>query len=270
MALTVSTSWSSGSWDKHSAACVGVAGTGLPSAYYYTHGNLNIRQNDDGSIDIQQTSLSVEQNNISDANTDGGWGSDTWTFHGLYINKTAFTLYDGPSGPSGYGAGVQVWSSGHISHQGYGSESSDPTSHYSWLSSGSSSGWKRIANSVEELDHNSAQTEIYLYAGGIIDYASSPTSSISIPSQRIVLRASGEPGIPELFKYYPWQRRINNIWYSLNRSGGSQRVIGLFRRLNNEYQPCTNKVGSTITADDHGFRYNNGWQKSPKSGEGAV
>lgn len=268
MALIVSTSWSSGGWDKHSAGCVGVAGSGLPSAYYYTHGNLDIRQNDDGSIDINQTSLTVEQNAISDANTDGGWGSDTWTFHGLYINKTSFTLYDGPSGPSGYGAGVQAWSPGHISHEGYGSSSGNPSSHYSWLSSGSSTGWHRIANSVEELSHNADQTELYLYAGGIIDYASTPTDSISIPAQRIVLRSTGNPPIIDLFKYYPWQRRIDNIWYSLNRKGGSQKEVGLFR-LNNEYQPCTNRMG-TSTTEDHGFVYNNGWQKSPKSGEGAV
>lgn len=263
----VNTYWSSGALgDKHSGACVGVAGEGLPAAYYYTHGNLTVRQNEDGTIDINQSSLVVEQNGISNA-SGGGWGADTWWFHGLYVSRSSFTLYDGPGGPSGYGSGVKVWDDGKISHEGYGT--GNARDHYSWLSSGSSTGWKRIANSIHDLQHNTDNTVIYLYAGGIIDYSSTPTSDISIPAARIALASTGEgPGIETLFEYYPWQRMINNTWYSLNREGGQSDNAGLFR-MADVYNKCTNIQGGTAS-DQHGFTYNEGWQVSPKSGEGAL
>lgn len=270
MATEVTTSWSSGGLgDKHSSggSCVGVAGEGLPSAYYYTHGALVIRQNADGTIDIKQSSLSVEQDGISNATSDESWGADTWWFHGLYASRSSFTLYDGPSGPSGYGSGVQLWSDGKISHQGQGT--GNASSHYSWLSGGSSTGWKRIANSINELEHNQANTEIYIYVGGLIDYSSTPTTNISIQAKRVTLISSGTPGIPSLFDYYPWERHLNNNWMSLNREGGQSTTAGLFRKKNGSWTSCTNRVESN-TNNDHGFRYNNGWQKSPKSGQGAI
>lgn len=268
---SVNTSWRNGALgNKHGSGCVGVAGEGLPAAYYYTHGNLTIRQNSDGTIDVNQTSLTVEQNEISNAEADGSWAEDTWWFHGLYISRSSFTLKDGPSGPSGYGSGVKVWNAGKISHQGQGS--GNATSHYSWLSGGSSTGWQRIASSINDLQHNAANTEIYLYAGGLIDYSNTPTTSISIPAAKITLQSTGtggndDPTIPTLFEYYPWQRMINNEWYSLNREGGTSNSAGLFR-LVGSYNKCTNIQGGA-TANQHGFTYNNGWQVSPKSGKGA-
>lgn len=74
--------------------------------------------------------------------------------------------------------------------------------------------------------------------------------------------------IPELFEYYPWSRRINGAWKSLNREGSTSTTAGLFRRINGAWSGRTNQVDSDTT-NDHGFRYNNGWKKSPKSGEGA-
>lgn len=266
MSTIVTTNWSCGALgDKHGTGCVGVAGTGLPSAYYYAHGTIQVRQNDDGSIDINASSLTVEQTAISNAKPDGSWGGDSWWFHGLYISRYSFTLYDGPNGPSGYGSGVQAWSDGKISHQGYGT--GNASSHYSWLSSGGSNGWQRIANSINELESNASHTELYLYAGGLIDYSSTPTSSISIQAARITLHSSEDPGIPVLFDYYPWERRIGGSWMSLNRDGGMSTTCGLFRKESNAWDPVLNSMGTGGKAN--GFRYNNGWQKSPKTGQGA-
>lgn len=269
MAIQVSTSWSCGSrGNKQDVSCVGVAGTHLASAYYYTGGGLTIRQNDDGTIDVMQTSLDVQQDSISNAESDGSWSADTWWFHGLYVSRTAFTLNDGPSGPSGHGEGVKVWSDGKISHDGY--PGGNPSSHYSWLSSGSSTGWQRIASNIEQIEHSSDGSELYLYAGGLIDYSGSADQVISIPSVRITLRAiTGGGSIQSFFKYYPWERRISGTWYSLNRNGGTSTSAGLFRMVSGSWRPCTNTSGSSVTSDDHGFRYNSGWKKSPKSGQGA-
>lgn len=266
MSVSVNTKWSSGYLgNKHpdGGSCVGVAGEGLPSAFYYVHGKLTIEVDDDGAVWLNQTSLTVEQNDISNVGG-GGWGADTWTFHGLYISKDQFTLYDGPGGPSGYGEGVQVWSSGHISHDMAGL----PTSHYSWLSSGSSNGRKKIANSIQDLikhgNVNEDYTEIYFYAGGLIDFSSTPTTSISVKAAKIVL-TSEDGFIADLFDYFPWQRRLSSKWYSLDRDGTSQNVTGLYRKVNSSWRKCTNTLSSG-TSNDHGFVYNNGWQKSPRSG----
>lgn len=267
-AITVNATWSSGSrGNKHPSggACVGVAGAGLPSAFYATNGNISVRMDDDGSIWINETSLTVQQDAISNANTDGSWGGDSWWFHGLYVSTRGFTLVDGPGGPSGYGSGVLAYNGGKISHDGYGT--GNASSHYSWLSGGSSTGWQKIANSVDELEHSADNTVIYLYAGGLIDYNSTPTTSISISAARIALNAP-TPGFTQFFDYYPWERRMSNDWKSLNREGGKSTTAGLFRRSSGVWNPCTNTTSSD-NSKNHGFRYNNGWQKSPKSGTGA-
>lgn len=273
MATTVNARWSSGSTsDRHLASCVGVAGDGLPSAFYYVGGNITVRQNEDGTIDVNQTSLTLHQYGISDANTSGGWGSDTWTFHGLYASKTRFTLTDGPGGPSGYGSGVIVWNAGHISHEGYGSPSGNPSSHYSYLDGNvTSTGWKKLANNVNELEHSSDYKKIYIYLGGLIDYVATPTTSISISSVRVELSATGNPDFSALFDYYPWERYIEDDFYSLNRKGGpsAQREVGLFRLENNKWEPVSNDTYSDLSKQN-GQRYKDGWKKSPKSGKGAV
>lgn len=71
----------------------------------------------------------------------------------------------------------------------------------------------------------------------------------------------------KLLKYYPWERRINNIWYSLNRNGYDSTESGLFRRENGKWAPVLNS--GIASEEQNGFRYKNGWVKSPKSGTGA-
>lgn len=269
MATIVSTTWASGSLgNKHpdGGACVGVAGKGLPSAYYYSHGTLSVKQEDDGSIWLNQTTLTVEQNAISNATTSGAWGSQFWTFDGLWAQKTPFSVYDGPSGAhwNNWVDGVRLWNAGNVSHDGY--PNGNPSSHYSWLSGGSSTGWQKIANSVDELESNSAHDRLYVYICGYIYYGSVPTDDIEVHSIRVELTGSGTPGIPELFEYYPWERRIDGIWYSLNRNGGKATDAGLFRKSGGAWNPCTNRLSGE---PNHGFRYNGGWQKSPKTGTGA-
>lgn len=259
----VSTSWSSGtlrtknsdgSWPTTTKSCVGVAGQGLPSAFYYAHGILQIEIRNDG-VYIKQNSLTIEQNGITNT------GEDTWTFQGLYISKNTFTLEDGPNGPSNVN-GKKVYNSGKISHN----YDEGVSRHYSWLSSGDSTGWQKIANNINELEHNQSKTEIYLYAGGLIDFTATPTNNISIEAEKITLQSNGTPGISSLFAYFPWQRRIDNEWKSLNRNGSDSTTVGLFRMISN-YNPCLNRTDDQ--ANSHGFTYNNGWQVSPKSGQGA-
>lgn len=261
----VSTTWSSGVLgDKRQTSCVATAGQNKLGAYYHAAGNLEIRQNSDGSIDIRQTSLTLEQNGISNATSSGGWGSDTWTFHGLYVSRSPFSLYDGPEGPSGFGEGVKVWSEGHISHEGYGT--GNASNHYTWLSSGGSTGWQRIANSINEVEHT-GNTEVFLYLGGLIDFASSATNGINIDAERVIMRP--ESDFSDFFEYYPWAIRKNGEWQSLNREGPKSTTAGLFIRKNGVFRPCTNRPGDD-TSNDHGFmRVNGVWRKSPKLGKGA-
>ena len=77
-------------------------------------------------------------------------------------------------------------------------------------------------------------------------------------------------GLQEVLDYYPWERHNGQTWVSLNRDGGprSQQNTGLFRHDGTKWQPVSNSESSDPDKQ-HGFRYNNGWQKSPKSGQGA-
>lgn len=268
MAENVSAPWLSGSLGgKHTPSCVGVAGEGLPSAYYYCSGTFDLRLNGDGSIDVSCPSFVCKQSGISNVGLDGSFGTD-WTFHGLYVNKTSFTLYDSPLGPSGYGAGVKVYSNGTVVHN----HNQSASSHDSWLSGATSTGWQRLANSINELAHNADWSQVYLYCAGLIDFDATPTTSISISAAQIVLeKPTNQPDVPwvdEWIDYYPWERIISGEYYSLNRDGGpsQQTATGLFRMVSNAYRPVSNTDSND---DNHGFRYNNGWQKSPKSGKGA-
>lgn len=266
MATNVSASWSSGSLgDKHTATCVGVAGKGLPSAYYYCTGTFELRLNADGTIDVRCPSFVCKQTEISNIGADGLFAED-WTFHGLYVNRTSFTLYDSPSGPSGYGSGVKVISNGTITHN----RNQPAGSHDSWLTGATSTGWHRVANNIDQLSHNADWSQVYLYCAGLIDYNATPTDSISIAAARVTLTKPSQdaPWVDDWIDYYPWERMISGEFYSLNRDGGpsQQTATGLFRKVSGVYRP----VGNTDSGDDdHGFRYNNGWKKSPKSGKGA-
>jgi len=266
MASNVSAAWSSGKLeDKYTETCVGVAGKDLPSAYYYCSGTFELRLNADGTIDVRCPSFVCKQSEISNVGADGSYAED-WTFHGLYVSKTSFTLKDGPSGPSGYDSGVKVISSGTVTHD----RNQPASSHDSWLTGATSIGWSRLANSVNELAHSADWSQVYVYCAGIIDYNATPTSSISITAARITLSKPGDddPWIDDWIDYYPWERRISGEFHSLNRDGGpsQQTATGLFRKVSNAYRAVGNTDGDD---DNHGFRYNGGWKKSPKSGKGA-
>ena len=70
--------------------------------------------------------------------------------------------------------------------------------------------------------------------------------------------------------YYPWERYIDSTWKSLNRDGGPsfQQNTGLFRHDGTVWKPISNSYADDLI-NQHGFRYNDGWKKSPKSGQGA-
>lgn len=76
-------------------------------------------------------------------------------------------------------------------------------------------------------------------------------------------------GMRDYMKYYPWERRLDGVWKSLNRGGSASTSSGLFRMEGGSWQPETNTEGLDDASHNNGFRYNGGWKKSPKSGQGA-
>lgn len=105
----------------------------------------------------------------------------------------------------------------------------------------------------------------YLYFSGIALFNSSGTTDSGPASAyRVEITA-----LREFLKYYPWQRRIDGKWYSLNRNGGNQTATGLFKRASSAWQPETNEHDET-SADNHGYmRASGAWVRSEKTGEGA-
>lgn len=107
----------------------------------------------------------------------------------------------------------------------------------------------------------------YVYFGGMCLFNSSQAQDTAYWTNAAKVPITA---LRDFMDYYPWERRIGNNWESLNRDGGPsvQQATGLFRRDNTKWNPVSNTEANDATKQ-HGFRYNNGWQKSPKSGQGA-
>lgn len=107
---------------------------------------------------------------------------------------------------------------------------------------------------------------LYYYILGWVDtrsYSAGTQEAIAMSSQEIIITRDD---IPELFEFFPWERRMLNTWYSLNREGPDSTNAGLYRKTSGSWSPLKNKYSGT---PNHGFRYSNGWQRSPKTGTGA-
>lgn len=275
MTAVITKSFTSGAYgNKRAASCVGVAAAGtLSSAFFYASGTLSMRQNEDGSIDVKMDSFDTRQSGISNAlqsDDDVMWGSNTWTFQGLWCNRSSFTIHDGPSGPSGF-TGLLLSSTGHISHEGYtyeGGTGGNPSNHVCTLDSISSTGWKHLADAVTDLQYEERDGKIVatVYLGGLIAYSNTPDDDISLTSAAVSFGDFESGGIEEFFDWYPWSRRISGAWRSLNRDGGpnAQQSTGLFRRESGLWAPVSN----SLVNDSNGFRRVSGeWQASQEDQE---
>lgn len=126
-----------------------------------------------------------------------------------------------------------------------------------------SNGWKKTLR-LEDWPMQAASVTLYALAMVLSNMPTVVNDAITLDAYPLTITADDNP---RLFNYYPWERRINNIWYSLNRQGPSSTDAGLFRMKSGKWEPVHNSPGNGGKAN--GLRYNNGWQKSPKSGTGA-
>lgn len=125
-------------------------------------------------------------------------------------------------------------------------------------------GYKKTMN-FEDWPNTNIGITMYALAAVLSNMPTTVNDNCTLTAHPLVIDANSNP---KLFKYYPWERKINGEWWSLNRNGGQSTTAGLFRKVNGVWTPCTNRTVAD-TSQDHGFRYNNGWKKSPKSGKGA-
>lgn len=95
-----------------------------------------------------------------------------------------------------------------------------------------------------------------IWIGGCSTY--SVTEPVYPESAKITLKS--DTPIKRLMEWYPWQRMISGEWLSLNRDVGS-----LTSMKNGSWKDIKNSDMDRA----EGFVYNNGWKKSPKSGNGA-
>lgn len=118
---------------------------------------------------------------------------------------------------------------------------------------------------VKQWSWSSDKTTAYYYVAGVIFTDSGNTiNDTSVSHSRQISITKDD--IAQLFEYFPWERRISDEWWSLNRSVPG---AGLYRMRNNSWGEAKNQFSSEITSKDHGFVYNNGWKKSPLTGKGA-
>lgn len=175
------------------------------------------------------------------------------------IGSAVSMIYSDPwsvsiDGASGSATGY--WGYSNSSQNPVAGEECDPTSY----------GFTQVLP-IANWGKNEAGTELFYYVAGYINTNSGSVLSRALSMDAVKLSLTSTDN-PEFFEYYPWQRMIEGRWMSLNRDGGKSTTIGLFRKLNGTWNPCTN-MDSPDISKQHAFRYNNGWQRSPKSGEGA-
>lgn len=242
--------------DKKDTSCVviGGAGAGMTASYCRTNGTVDFKADSNG-VYIKVDALSIEQQQISNANTDGSWGDDDWTFQGLYCKASAFTMsVDGDGNWSTNGA-VAITNPTHMSHD----TSQSASSHNIWNDAVNSKGWVKLANSISDLGSGGTIT---VYLAGVITFDQTITDAGTATAVPITFT-----GMEVFFDYYPWSRRISGDFKSLNRDGTGQTSTGLFRRESGSWNQVINGEGDS--GNKMGLRYNGGWNKCPKTGTGA-
>lgn len=245
--------------EKKTQSCVviGGAGTSMTASYCRVEGRVGFKANSSG-VWINVEDLSIEQQGISNANTDGSWGDDDWTFQGLYCKASSFSMSVSGDGNWNSNGAVAVTSPVHMSHD----TTQSASSHNIWNDAVGSKGWVKLANSISELGSNGTIT---IYLAGVITFSQTITDAGTASS--VAITFTGEE-IWKFFDYYPWARRMSGDWKSLNRDGSGQSSTGLFRRENGAWAQVLN--GEEDSGKSNGMRRLSGtWSKSSKTGTGA-
>lgn len=253
--------------NSNAVSCVATAAyssTGrLSHSYYRVDAVAEFVINDDLTATLRIVSGTGGQSGMSNATSSGGQGAPFF-FNGMYaypsefnttINSSGVSMPEGVLKISGDTLITDDWSSGTTSHHNQ--------------SFNIPAGSQVNIGSILNLKHSNDFETYYFYVSGPVTFDSPVTDPVTYPAYEIAMSRNGNPWFSDFLKYYPWERMISSEWYSLNRSGGPsvQTNDGLFRKENGIWQPVYNENASTGEAN--GFRYNNGWKKSPKSGKGA-
>lgn len=214
--VEVTVSFTSGArGNKKQQSCIGIAGAGLPSAYFYAEGTLTIQNRGSDGVWVRCDSFYCNQWHMSNAEPSGAWGTDDWTLQGLFASKSAFTLTIDSSGQ--HAAGVNLIDPVHMSHD-YSQSASD---HTVWSDAITSKGFQKVADSAAELPHSEDGKVMWLYLAGGITFSQSVTDPVEVNAAEVSMTGGD---IPVLFDYIPCAIKAGSAWKSCNREGGTLQL----------------------------------------------
>lgn len=263
--------------DSFTESLFGTPGSGTkPSGYYACDITLGVALCDDFSLWLAPMGGTVS------AHYKVGENRRNWTpilysypqqFYAYWPVGGHITHYlgSGGSGPGGTVVEASTVFSG-CSSSWASDEASGPVS-YTMYDRGRAavgqeppSGYVKVLSNLRENNNSNPKSRtVWTWLSGAVSYGAPDNDDIWMPSKYIEIT-----GLTKLFDYYPWERDVsgNGSFYSLNRDGSTQDATGLHRFNGNNWTRVINNYASGISDDDHGFRYNNGWKKSPESGLG--
>lgn len=268
----------SGNYDDWNVVSLfGTPGSGtIPSGYYACDITLGVALCDDMSLWLAPMGGTVSSVKKI------GYGRKNWTPI-LYAYPSQFYAYwpvgggiyhylgAGGNGPGSTAISASTVFSGCASSEADSSVESGPVS-YTMYNRGSAtvgseppSGYVKVNSNLRESGTNKENKTVWTWLSGAVSYGTPDNDDIWMPSQYIEIT-----GLTKLFDYYPWERDIsgNGSFYSLNRDGIDQTATGLLRYNGGYWDKVSNSYSDSVSDSDHGFRYNNGWKKSPESGLG--
>lgn len=214
--VEVSVSFASGTLGvKDSQSCVGIAGAGLPSAYFYAEGELTVQNRGAEGVWVRCDRFYCEQMHMSNAEPSGAWGTDDWTLQGLFAAKSSFTLTIDSTGQ--HAVGVNLIEPVHMSHN----YEQSATDHTVWSDAVTSKGFVKLADSAEELPHSADGKTMWLYLAGGITFSQAVTDPVSVTAVEVPMTGGD---IPILFDYIPCAVRFGAGWLSCNREGGTLQL----------------------------------------------
>ena len=261
--------------DSHAVSLFGTPGKGsIPSGYYLCDITLGVALCEDFSLWLAPMGGTVSSSNKT------GSGRKDWTpilyaypeqFYAFWAVNEGIKHYLG-AGSDNPGS-TQIYA--HTVFEGCSSSWADGNNpgavSYTMYNRGSAtvgqeppSGYVKVNSNIKETGSSPTTKTVWTWLSGAVSYGIPNNDSIWLPSQRIEIS-----GLTKIFNYYPWARDLsgNGSFYSLNRDGADQDNTGLHRFDGSKWTRVTNAYGNA-SDDDHGFRYDNGWKKSPESGLG--
>lgn len=265
--------------DYNSSSTVSIFGTPgsgtMIRGYYYCNIAIGmaICEESDKSLSLY---LAPRGGTIS-AGTKIGSNRADWTpilysypdqFYAYWPVGGGLSHYLGAAPPGGEHIYADTVFSGAVSSTSSGGTSGSvsytiPTANQCIIGQEPPSGWVKVNAWTTTSGTDPVTRSAWVWLSGAVSYGTPTNDDVWMSSTKIQIDSTEILDI--LFDYFPWERRISGTWYSLNREGPRSTTAGLFR-LNGTWTPCTNQQSGS---NNHGFRYNNGWQRSPKSGQGA-